>query len=52
MIRMLKDLQLDVIVGVVTGHDVFAVLPTGYRLILYQPPEPFTYHCCGHSSGI
>ena len=48
----LKDQQLNVIVGVLTDHDVFAVLPTGYGKslcygclplaydILYQPPEP------------
>ena len=26
----LKDLQLEVIKGIATGRDVFAVLPTGY----------------------
>ncbi len=26
----LKELQLKVVLSVVTGHDVFAVLPTGY----------------------
>ena len=26
----LKELQVEVIVGVLTGRDVFAVLPTGY----------------------
>ena len=26
----LKDLQMDVVIGLATGRDVFAVLPTGY----------------------
>ena len=26
----LKELQLEVITGIVNGHDVFAVMPTGY----------------------
>ena len=26
----LKDLQLEIIKGIATGRDVFAVLPTGY----------------------
>ena len=26
----LKDLQLEVIIGIVSGQDVFAILPTGY----------------------
>jgi len=40
-------LQVDVIVAFVTGHNVFAVLYTGYRKVyglvllgvFYQPPE-------------
>ena len=27
----LKDLQMDVVIGLATGRDVFAVLPTGYE---------------------
>ena len=26
----LRDLQMDVVIGLATGRDVFAVIPTGY----------------------
>ena len=31
----LKDLQMDVVIGIATGRDVFVVLPTGYRKSLH-----------------
>ena len=33
----LKDLQMDVVIGIASGRDVFAVLPTGYgKLVLWM----------------
>ncbi len=37
----LKELELNVVLSVATGHDVFAVLPTGYGKSL----------CYGYCSG-
>ena len=49
----LKTLQEEVVVSFIAGHDVFAILPTGYGkslcylclpeaffYLLYSPPEP------------
>ena len=33
----LKELQLEVITGIVNGHVVFAVMPTGYEKRLCLP---------------
>ena len=35
----LNDLQLQAVVGLVSGHDVFGILPTGYG-------QSLCYGCC------
>ena len=37
----LKDLQMDVVIGLATGRDVFAVLPTGYGKSLCYACLPY-----------
>ena len=39
----LRDLQLEVIIGVVSGHDVFGILPTGYGKSLCYASLPWTF---------
>ena len=41
--RALKDQQLEVIVGFVSGHDVFGVLPTGFGKSLCYACLPGLY---------
>ena len=41
--KSLKKLQLEVIVGIVTGRDVFAILPTGYGKSLCYGCLPHVY---------
>ena len=37
----LKHLQMDVVIGLATGRDVFAVLPTGYGKSLWYACLPY-----------
>ncbi len=39
----LKELQLRVVLSVATGHDVFAVLPTGYGKSLCYDCLPLVF---------
>ena len=59
----LKDLQLEVVIGIVSGQDVFAILPTGYRKSLcygclpgvfdiLDHPGSSIYRLCGHPTNI
>ena len=41
--EQLRDLQLKVVAEVVTGRDVFAILPTGYGKSLYYAILPWMF---------
>ena len=41
--KQLKDLQMQVVVEFVKGHDVFALLPTGYGKSLCYACLPILY---------
>ena len=40
----LKAKQIDVVMGIVSGRDVFAILPTGYGKSLCYSCLPYTYN--------
>ena len=42
----LKELQLEVITGIVNGHDVFAVMPKGYGKSLCYGCLPRVFDTC------
>ena len=41
--KEIKPLQLEVITATVEGHDVFAVLPTGYEKTFCFATLPYVY---------
>ena len=47
----MKPEQLQVVESFVTGHDVFAVLPTGYGKSLCYACLPLVYECLLHKSS-
>ena len=49
--RSLKEEQIEVIVNLVKGNDVFAVLPTSYGKILCYICLPKVYDCLLKTQG-